>query len=132
MASIFSKIIEGSIPSYKVYENDLVFVFLDIFPLRLGHCLIVPKIEVDFFADVPEPYYTEVFLVAKLLAPAIQNATNCGRVCTVVAGFDIPHFHYHLIPTDSAKDIDFSSPKPRATDEDLKQMQKNILSFLSI
>ena len=91
--TLFSKIIAGQIPSFKIYEDDLVFSFLDIQPHNLGHTLIVPKLEIDYFIDVPEPYYTGVFLAAKKVSTAIQKATNCKRVCTQILGWDVPHFH---------------------------------------
>lgn len=84
MASIFTKIINGEIPSFKIYEDEYVFAFLDIYPVQPGHTLIVPKVEVDYFVDVPEPYYSAVFQAAKKIAPALQQATDCQRVCTTV------------------------------------------------
>jgi histidine triad (HIT) family protein len=83
MPTLFTRIIVGEIPSFKIYEDEYVYAFLDIFPQRLGHTLIVPKIEIDHFADVPEPYYSAIFQAAKLLSPAIQQATGCNRVCTM-------------------------------------------------
>lgn len=84
MATLFSKIIAGEIPSYKIYEDKYVFAFLDIFPAKPGHVLIVPKVEVDYFVDVPEPYYSAVFQAAKKISKAIQSATGCLRVCAVI------------------------------------------------
>lgn len=129
MSSIFSKIIAGEIPSFKIYEDEYTFVFLDIFPAQPGHVLVIPKIEVDYFIDVPEPYYSAVFQTAKKVAPILQNVTGCKRVCAVIKGYEIPHFHLHLVPTNQESDID---PKQviRAKDEDLKEMQKKILSQL--
>lgn len=83
MSSLFSRIIDQEIPSYKIYEDEYTYAFLDIFPQHPGHTLIVPKIEVDHFALVPEPYYSAIFQTAKKLAPALQKATGCKRVCTV-------------------------------------------------
>jgi histidine triad (HIT) family protein len=83
MPTLFSQIIAGEIPSYRIYEDEYVYAFLDIVPQRLGHTLIVPKIEIDHFADVPEPYYTAIFTAAKKLSPAIEQATGCKRVCTM-------------------------------------------------
>lgn len=129
MSSIFSKIIVWEIPSFKIYEDEYIYVFLDIFPQRLGHTLIVPKIEIDHFADLPEPYYWAIFQVAKKLSPAIQQATGCKRICALFAGFDVPHCHYHLIPTDTADDMIFSS-KPQADRNDLRMMQEKIVELL--
>lgn len=127
--TLFTKIIEGQIPCYKIYENDYVFAFLDIKPHNLGHTLIVPKTEVDYFVDVPEPYYSEVFRVAKIIAKAIDKATNCKRVVTQIVGFDIPHFHYHLIPLFDKYDLDLT--KTREFDpEQMQEIQAKIVQYL--
>ena len=118
MSTLFTKIIAGEIPSFKIYEDEYVFAFLDIFPQKLGHTLIVSKGEYDHFSDVPEPYYSRIFEVAKKLSPAIQKATKCNRVCASFVGYEIPHCHYHLIPTFSIEDANFSSVD-RASDEEL-------------
>ena len=120
MASIFTKIIAGEIPSYKIYEDEYTFAFLDINPINLGHTLVVPKIEVDLFHEVPEPYYSAVFKLAKKLAPAIEKATGCIRVGTIIAGFDVPHFHYHLVPMHGAGDLDLK----KAHSEEKKEHEK--------
>jgi len=91
--------------------------------------LIIPKIEIDHFADVPEPYYSAIFETAKKLAPAIQKATNCTRVCAMMIGYEIPHCHYHLIPTLHLSDVAFT-PQPQADPSDLLKMQEKILGFL--
>lgn len=109
--SVFTRIVSGEIPCYKVYEDEHVFAFLDINPVRPGHVLIVPKVEIDQFYEVPEPYYLAVFSAAKKIAPALREAVGSLRIATVVAGFDVPHFHYHLIPADSMSDIDFAKTK---------------------
>lgn len=129
MSSIFSKIIAGEIPSYKIYEDEYTFAFLDIFPAQPGHVLVIPKTEVDYFADVPEPYYSAVFQTAKRLTPAIQSATGCARICAVIKGYEVPHFHLHLVPTNSESDLEGTKPV-RANDEDLKSMQEKIISYL--
>lgn len=121
MSSIFSKIIVGEIPCYKIFENDLVLAFLDINPVNLGHTLIVPKIEIDHFSEVPDPYYTEVFQVAKQISDPIQKATGCLRVCSWVEGFLIPHFHYHLCPIFDPKEL-WNKPQNPAKSEDLEKM----------
>ena len=127
MASIFTKIIHGEISSYKIYEDDLTFAFLDINPIHLGHTLVVPKTEVDYFLDVPEPYYSAVFKTGKLVARAIQDATNCKRVGTVIMGFDVPHFHYHLVPMWDHGDLDFRKGRalPPAV---MKAMQEKLVN----
>lgn len=129
MATIFSKIIAGEIPSFKIYENEYVYAFLDIFPQRIWHTLIVPKIEIDHFADVPEPYYSAIFQAAKKLAPAIKQATNCNRVCAMLIWYEVPHCHYHLIPTSDLVDAMFSQ-KPQADMNELKIIQDKILENL--
>ncbi len=131
MPTLFSQIIKGEIPSYKIYEDEYVYAFLDIFPETLWHTLIVPKIEVDYFVDVPEPYYSAIFQVAKKLSPAIQKATGCKRICALFIGYEIPHCHYHLIPTNSASDVHSSAQHAKASDEELSHIQQKILSFLS-
>ena len=124
--SIFSKIISGDIPSYKIYEDELTFSFLTKESIQLGHSLIVPKVEADYFIDVPEPYYSKVFENAKFLSRAIHNATKCKRVGAVIAGWDVPHFHYHLIPMFDYHDLDPKRAKERSVDENLA-IQKKIL-----
>ncbi len=96
--SIFTKIIKKQVPCHLLYEDDLVIAFLDINPVRLGHTLIVPKIQVDYFVDVPENYYQAVFSTAQRLAPAIQEALSTARIGLSVVGTEVPHFHLHLIP----------------------------------
>lgn len=129
MLSLFSRIISWEIPSYKIYEDEYIYAFLDIFPQRLGHTLIVPKCEGDHFSDVPEPYYSAIFQTAKKLSPAIQKATGCQRICASFIGYEVPHCHYHLIPTDTLEQANFHS-QPRASSQDLEKMQKTLLSFL--
>lgn len=129
MSTIFSRIIAWEIPSFKIYEDEYTYAFLDIFPQQPGHMLIVPKCEIDHFADVPEPYYSQVFQTAKKLAPAIKAATNCTRICTMIIGYEVPHCHYHLIPTMQLSDIVFSQ-KPQADMEELRLMQEKILKNL--
>jgi histidine triad (HIT) family protein len=126
MSTLFTRIINQEIPSYRIYEDEYVYAFLDIAPQRLGHTLIVPKIEVDHFSDVPEPYYSAILQTAKKLSPAIQQATGCNRVCTMFAGYEIPHCHYHLIPTDSMADLDHADAS-KAEAADLAKMQEKIL-----
>lgn len=129
MSTIFSKIINGEIPSFKVYENEYVYAFLDIFPQSIGHTLIVPKCEVDHFVDVPEPYYSAIFQAAKKLAPAIQKATECNRICSMFIGYEVPHCHYHLVPTNTMEDANFEK-RPQADMNELKSMQEKIISYI--
>lgn len=129
MASIFTKIINGEIPSFKLYENDYVFSFLDIRPIRVGHALVIPKVEVDYFIDVPEPYYSEVFQAAKIIAPAIQKATGAKRIATMVVGIEVPHFHYHLVPIERIADLNFANASTAPSDA-LAEMQQKVLKYL--
>ncbi|MFN8672281.1 MAG: HIT family protein [Candidatus Sericytochromatia bacterium] len=130
MASIFTKIINGEIPCYKVYEDEHTFAFLDINPINLGHTLVIPKIEIDYFLDVPEPYYSAVFKNSKMIAQAIHKATDCKRVGSIIAGWDVPHFHYHLVPMFEYGDLDFKKGKSRSQEE-MKEIHAKIINNLS-
>lgn len=129
MATIFSKIIRGEIPSYKIWECEHTFAFLDINPINPGHTLVIPKAEVDYFIDVPEPYYSAVFQTSKRVAQAIQSATNCKRVGTIILGWDVPHFHHHLVPMWGHGELDFRKAKRIPADQ-MKTMQDKILAEL--
>jgi histidine triad (HIT) family protein len=128
--TIFSKIIAGEIPSYKIAENDKFFAFLDIFPLREGHVLVVPKTEVDNLFDLPAEYLKEMLLFAQPIAKAIEKAFKCNRCGISVIGLEVPHAHIHLIPINSANDLNFTQAKPKASDESLKKVQEKILAAL--
>ena len=109
--TLFSKIIAGEIPSYKIAENERFFAFLDIFPLREGHTLVVPKLEVDRFFDMPDEYLAGLLLFAKPIAHAIERSFNCNRCGLSVVGLEVPHAHLHLIPIDNADDLNFTRTK---------------------
>ncbi|MCH2234613.1 MAG: HIT family protein [Crocinitomicaceae bacterium] len=111
MASIFTKIINGEIPSYKVHENDDFLAFLDINPLQKGHTLIVPKKEVDYFFDQDNDTIQEMILFSKEVARKIKDSFPCNRVGMTVIGLEVPHAHIHLIPINAEKDMNFRSPK---------------------
>ena len=128
--TIFSKIIAGEIPSYKIAENEKFFAFLDIFPLREGHVLVVPKTEVDNLFDLPADYLNEILAFAQPIAKAIEKSFRCNRCGISVIGLEVPHAHIHLIPISSANDLNFTQPKPKASDEALKKVQEKILSNL--
>jgi histidine triad (HIT) family protein len=128
--TIFSKIIAGEIPSYKIAENEKFFAFLDIFPLREGHVLVVPKTEVDNLFDLPSTYLSEMLLFAQPIAKAIEKAFDCNRCGISVIGLEVPHAHIHLIPINSANDLNFTQPKPKATEERLKKVQEKILAAI--
>lgn len=128
--TIFTKIIAGEIPSYKIAENEKFFAFLDIFPLREGHVLVVPKTEVDNLFDLPADYLKEMLLFAQPIAKAIEKAFKCNRCGISVIGLEVPHAHIHLVPINSANDLNFSQAKPKASDEILKRVQEKILAHL--
>lgn len=128
--TIFSKIIAGEIPSYKIVENEKFFAFLDIFPLVKGHVLVIPKIEVDKFFDIPDEYISELLLFAKPIAKAIEKSFPCNRCGISVVGLEVPHAHLHLIPINTADDMNFNNPKLKLSAEELKEVQKRLLSQL--
>jgi histidine triad (HIT) family protein len=128
--TIFSKIIAGEIPSYKIAENDRFYAFLDIFPLREGHTLVIPKVEVDNLFDLNDSYLSEMLVFARPIAKAIEKAFRCNRCGISVIGIEVPHAHMHLVPVNSANDLNFTQSKPKASDEDLKKVQQKILTHL--
>jgi histidine triad (HIT) family protein len=132
LMTIFSKIIAGQIPSYKIAENEKFFAFLDIFPLVKGHVLVVPKIEVDKFFDIPDEYIGALLLFAKPIAKAIEKTFSCNRCGISVVGLEVPHAHLHLVPVNSADDMNFGNPKLKLSAEELKEVQERLLSQLII
>jgi len=128
--TIFSKIIAGEITGYKIAENERFFAFLDIFPLREGHVLVVPKTETDNLFDLPDQYLSEILLFARPIAHAIEKSFACNRCGISVVGLEVPHAHLHLIPINSANDLNFTQAKPKASDESLKKVQEKIISNL--
>lgn len=125
--TLFSKIIKGEIPSYKIAENEQFFAFLDIFPLVEGHVLVIPKIEVDKFFDVPDEYLSTMLLFAKPIARAIEKAYRCNRCGMSVIGLEIPHAHLHLVPLNSINDLNFTKGKKKLTADQLKASQEKIV-----
>ncbi|MDP9230114.1 MAG: HIT family protein [Bacteroidota bacterium] len=128
--TIFSKIIAGEIPGYKIAENEKFYAFLDAFPLRQGHVLVVPKIEIDKLFDLPDDYLQEMLLFAKPIAHAIEKSFNCNRCGISVVGLEVPHAHIHLIPINSANDLNFTRAKLKTTPDEMKRSQEKILSHL--
>jgi histidine triad (HIT) family protein len=128
--TVFSRIIAGEIPSYKIAENEKFFAFLDIFPLREGHVLVVPKIETDKFFDLPEAYLAEMLLFAQPIARAIEKVFDCNRCGISVVGLEVPHAHLHLIPINTANDLNFVQSKLQLSPEQLKQIQGKIVAAL--
>jgi len=128
--TLFSKIIAGEIPSYKIAESEKFFAFLDIFPLQKGHVLVVPKIEVDKIFEVPDDFLAELLIFAKPIAKAIEQSFPCNRIGMATVGLEVPHAHLHLIPINEAKDIEFSQPKLKLSKEEFEAIQKSIQSYL--
>lgn len=128
--TIFSKIIAGEIPCYKISENEKFFAFLDIFPLVKGHVLITTKIEVDKFFDLPDDYLNALFVFAKPIAKAIEKSFDCNRCGISVIGLEVPHAHVHLMPINSEKDISFSHSKLKLSTQEFKTIQQKIIANL--
>lgn len=118
--TLFSKIVAGEIPSYKVAEDERFYAFLDINPLKKGHTLVIPKQEVDYIFDLPDEDYAALHLFAKRVARAIEQAFPCRKVGMTVMGLEVPHAHIHLIPLDTEGDMNFARPKLQLTPEEFK------------
>jgi histidine triad (HIT) family protein len=131
MASIFSKIIAGDIPSYKIAENEMFYAFLDVFPLVAGHTLVVPKLETDRLFDLSEKELSSILVFAQPIAKAIEKAFPCQRCGIAVVGLEVPHAHVHLAPINSADDLNFTRPKLKPSQEELKEAQLKILQHLN-
>ncbi len=130
MASIFTKIINGEIPCYKIAEDENFFAFLDINPLAKGHTLVVPKKEVDYLFDVDDTTLAGMMMFAKKVARAIDKAIPCKRVGVAVLGLEVPHAHIHLVPINGGFDIEFSKPKFKLTPEEFKEVAAKIIACL--
>ncbi len=130
MSSIFSKIINGEIPCYKIAENDRYFAFLDINPLSEGHTLVVPKEETDYLFDLEDNLLADMMVFAKKIALAQKKVIDCKRVGVAVLGLEVPHAHIHLIPLQNETDINFSKPKLKYTPEEFKAIADKIVSEL--
>lgn len=126
MASIFTRIIKGEIPCYKIAENEHCIAFLDIGPLKEGHTLVVPKKEVDDLFDLDENTYNELMSFAKKVAEAIKTSVSCKRICVAVLGFEVPHAHIHLIPSNHEGEANFRNPKLHFTKEQFESTAKKI------
>lgn len=128
--TIFSKIIAGEIPSYKIAENEQCFAFLDIFPLVEGHVLVVPKREEDRFFDLTEAELAALLVFARPIARALERAFPCNRCGMAVVGLEVPHAHLHLVPLSDSDDINFTRPKLKLSPEQLSTIQQRILAEL--
>ena len=128
--TIFSKIIAGQVPAYKIAEDDNFFAFLDIFPLVKGHVLVIPKVETDHFFNLNDQYLAGILLFAKPIALAIEKAFDCNRCGISVLGLEVPHAHVHLVPVNSADDLNFTRPKLKFTADELMEIQAKIIGLL--
>lgn len=128
--TIFSKIINGDIPCYKIAENEDCFAFLDINPMVKGHTLVIPKREVDYLFDLPDNELADLQLFAKKIASALKKAIPCQRIGQAVLGMEVPHAHIHLIPMQSEKDMLFSNPKLKLSEEEFLQIAASIRAQL--
>ena len=126
MATIFTKIINGEIPSYKIAEDENFFAFLDINPLREGHTLVVPKKETDYLFDLSDDELSAIIIFSKKVASAVKSACPCNRIGVAVLGLEVPHAHIHLVPMDTMEDINFKNPKLKFSSEEFKVIAARI------
>ena len=129
--SIFSKIISGEIPSYKIKEDENFLAFLDVFPLVKGHVLVVPKMEVDKLFDLDNALLAAILLFAKPIAKAIEKTFDCKRCGISVIGLEVPHAHLHLVPINTADDLNYTRPKISFTKEEMMDIQQQLLNNLN-
>ena len=130
MASIFSKIISGDVPAYKVLENENFLAFLDISPLAKGHVLVIPKKETDYLFDISSDEYLELWKFAQQVAKAMDKVIDCKRIGVAVIGLEVPHAHIHLVPLNNVSDINFERPKLSFSEEEMDAVAQNIRKAL--
>lgn len=130
MASIFTKIINGEIPCHKIAEDDNFISFLDINPLKKGHALVIPKIEVDYIFDNEDETLANLMVFAKKVAIAIEKEVECKRIGLIVVGLEVPHTHMHLVPMDLESDLSFSNPRVEMTQEEFAELAQRIRNNL--
>jgi histidine triad (HIT) family protein len=130
MASIFTKIVAGEIPSYKIAENENFYAFLDINPLAKGHCLVIPKKETDYIFDIEDENFQGLWLFAKKVAAGMKKVIPCERIGVAVLGLEVPHAHIHLVPINGIYDIDFSKEKLKLSTEEFQAIAKEITAAL--
>ena len=130
MASIFSKIINKEIPSYTILENKNFISFLDINPLTLGHCLVVPKKEIDYLFDLDDFFLSEILIFSKKISSSLIRTVDCNRVGVSIIGLEVPHAHVHLIPINNEKDMNFSNKRIEMSSEDFTDLQNRIIKNL--
>lgn len=126
MATIFSKIINGEIPCYKVAENDHFLAFLDILPVAKGHCLVIPKKEIDYYFDMDDQMMTDINLFAKEVAIKIKKVVPCIKIGVAVIGLEVPHAHIHLVPMNSVSDLNFSKERIKMSPQEFESLAKEI------
>tara|TARA_Y100001949_G_C15896552_1_gene290613 strand:+ start:302 stop:694 length:393 start_codon:yes stop_codon:yes gene_type:complete len=130
MASIFTKIINKEIPSYTILENENFISFLDINPLTLGHCLVVPKKEIDYLFDLDDIFLNEILIFSKKISSSLIRTVDCNRVGVSVIGLEVPHAHVHLIPINNEKDMNFSNKRIEMSPKDFTDLQSKIINNL--
>jgi histidine triad (HIT) family protein len=131
MASIFSRIINGEIPCYKIAEDEKCFAFLDISPLAPGHTLVIPKKETDYIFDMPDEEHQYLWNFAKQVAKGVEAAVPCKRIGIAVIGLEVPHAHIHLIPLNKVSDMNFANPKLKLPEEEMEKIAEKIRSALA-
>ena len=124
--SIFTKIIKGEIPCYKIAEDDRFIAFLDVFPIKKGHTLVVPKVQIDYLFDLDDSLLSDLMIFAKKVAQKMQRAISCERIGIAVIGLEVPHAHIHLVPLDTVGDIDFSQPKLQLSAKEMNEIADSI------
>ena len=124
--SIFTKIIKGEIPCYKIAEDDRFIAFLDVFPIKKGHTLVVPKSQIDYLFDLDDSLLSDLMIFAKKVAQKMERAVSCERVGIAVIGLEVPHAHIHLVPLDTVGDIDFSQPKLQLSAKEMTEIADSI------
>ena len=129
MSSIFTKIVNGELPSYKVAEDPKHLAFLDISPIALGHVLVIPKKEIDYIFDIVSDEYIELFIFAKKVAKAMEKVLVCKRIGISVIGLEVPHAHIHLVPLNTISDINFEQPKLKFSEEQMINISKKIYHY---
>lgn len=130
MATIFTKIVNGEIPSYKIFENKHFYSFLDISPMTKGHTLVIPKKEVDYLFDIDDAMLSEMIVLSKKIAKAIEKTVECTRVGVMVVGLEVPHAHIHLIPIQNEGDMNLSNKRIELTKEEFEKIAEDIVSYL--
>jgi len=130
--TIFTKIVKGEIPCYKIAENDKFFAFLDISPIAQGHTLVITKLQNDYIFDLPDDLLGEMMVFAKKVALGIQKAIPCNRIGVAVIGIDVPHNHIHLVPINGVGDLNYKAERVKLTPEQFKQIAENISSAIEL